>query len=104
MTPEGHGIYHTVRLQLHGGEIRALSQAYYWSVTFDGDHLVDIPHAETPDGDGLLGCRLVVCDDASGRTVVAGEITEVGREDGIGGLTTVVVNIEPVAAEVAGAV
>jgi len=83
------GIYDDARLDTPKCVAFELSSAYYWSTDFKGRHLVDVPHNELPNCP-LTECSLRIRTDA-GVPLLGGQIIDVGRKDGIGGNTTVVV-------------
>lgn len=66
-----------------------LSSAYHWAVSIDGSHNIDIPHDEIPDDVCLSECDVVI-RSSDGVPLFVGEITSVGRVDGLGGNTTVI--------------
>ena len=87
-TPE-RGIYEDARLKAADNAEFVLSSAYYWSTDLQGRHLVDIPHGELPDRQ-LTALSLQIRTD-DGIPLLDGRIVDVGRENGLGGNTTVVV-------------
>jgi hypothetical protein len=87
-TPD-HGIYDDARLKTPDCVALKLSSAYYWATDIRGRHLVDVPHSELPDRP-LTECSLRIRTDA-GVPLLSGQIVDVGRKDGLGGNTTVVV-------------
>ena len=87
-TPEC-GIYEHARLTTPDDTEFVLSSAHYWTTDHQGRHLVDIHHSELPTRQ-LTGLSLQIRAD-DGVPLLAGRIVDVGRENGLGGDTTLIV-------------
>lgn len=81
-----------------------VEHAHYWATNFHGDHLVDVPHADLPTDDAATlataGYQLRFAN-RNGVPLMHGEVIDVGRQDGLGGMTTLIVSAgaETVAAD-----